>query len=205
MSTKTTRFHLALLVWHPVPWISKVAAGNPKTPLWAVRPIRRRRELAQVIVSRKDISYAFLSRIARDPKTDEGTLMDIANHKKADFNILKIVLNHPKAGNYARMSVLSNPHADSNLIRETLSCYRLDSEYSIYRLDREYAINNGRIYAVNEVLEKAAAHVNCPEDILRNLAETSTSQRVLSAVMENPSTQEEIAVLAALRAASLPD
>jgi len=188
--SSTTRLHLALLLWHPVPAVAKSAAQNSKTPEWAIRRASKKRYyVLTAALAREHMMRDMILDVVSDPETTANLLNEISRHDRTDKEILEKILVHPRSHHSIRVSVLAHPNADADLARKMFTSYKAESEKT----------NTTSGLDIEDIYFPLANSPSCPSDILDEIARHSVRVDTLEKVGKHSNTTEEAAVIATLR------
>lgn len=90
---RTNYLLLAAYLWHPLPWMARVAAVNPATPPWARHIAAGQQRLLDITLSRTT-SPQVLTRYAHDPGLTDSLLRRIVTNPHSDTAALAAVAAH---------------------------------------------------------------------------------------------------------------
>lgn len=187
----TPRASLALMLWHPLPWVARTARANQSTPQLALRLASSQMRLLDVSVTDATLPANILLKHARRHDVPARLLTPMARHSQATPEVLETLLINPQANSAVILAVLENPACTT----ETL----MIAHRVLERLEFE---DMGVVS--DEVRLALARHALTTPGILTSVARESSHAPTLDAVARHPATPEATAVLAGLQALACP-
>lgn len=184
---RASRIVLAAYLWHPLPWVARVAAVNPRTPRRAFRWASGQARLRDVVLQDTRTSNDALRRYAAEPDMDLNMLQLIARHPNSDAETLRAIAAHRHATYPALAAVIQNPACPVDVLLTVVQeAERADGAAST---DRQSC----------RLQEMAASREDAPAEMLTWLAHHCDDDSVLQAVAGHTNTPEADAVVAALK------
>ena len=184
---ETSRIVLAAYLWHPLPWVSRVAAVNPRTPRRAFRWASGQPRLRDIVLQDARTGNDALRRHAAEPNTDLNMLQLIARHPNTDAETLRVVASHRHATYPALSAVIQNPVFPADLLLAIVQ--EAEPTDGASPTDRQSC----------RLQEMAARREDAPAEMLTWLAHHCDDNAVLQAVAGHTNTPEADAVVAALK------
>lgn len=183
----TPRLLLAAYLWHPLPWMARVAATNPRTPRWARRTTTRQHRLLDITLARTTSPHT-LARYARDPDLTDTLLRRVITNPHIDAAALAVAATHPHASAGTLIDIISSAHCPPALAADIVTS--LEPTNQPARLDSD--VERWRVYLA------ATDRTDLPGTVLAWLARTCPHPRVLRNIALHPNTPRADAIALAL-------
>lgn len=196
VSPDSSAASLAVLLFHPLPWVASAAAGNTSTPRWARNlAIRTRHRYAHPLVRwHDDVDAHHLQHVARNRKTSVEAVIAVVTHPNADESVWRAVASRKYLSHGEIVALLERDNLPGDLLATLTDRITTDSDHYTHP-------DGGSQQRRSDMLLRVAKHPNASPEVLTAVAESADDSDVvvLRAVAEHHRCPESVAVAAALR------